>query len=90
MRRNKNNYPVFRLWWETKSGVGRYHTTRKKSFRYRLAGLGKLKTLKNCWFMIEYNSKGDKNESIKYSNVQEALKVARIFTAKDEVIQWIK
>lgn len=89
MLRSKENYPVFRLWWKTKNGVSRYHTKRKKSFMYRLAGLEKLQTLKNCWWAIEYNSKGDRNDSVKYDSVEKALEVARIFVAKNEVVQWL-
>jgi len=89
MKRQRSNYPVYRLWYKTSRGVGRYHSMHKKSFSLRLQGLQKLKTLIECWWAIEYNINGDKNESIKYSDPKEALKVARMFTAKSEIKQFI-
>lgn len=50
----------------------------------RLDGLSQLKTLKKCWFTIEYSPEKI-NESIDYTDPKEALRVARIFIAKDEI-----
>jgi len=84
MKRQSKNYPVYVLRYETQRGAGRYHTKRKNSFLYRLAGLQNLQTLKKCHWLIEYNHT-DRNESISYTDPVEALRVARIFTAADEV-----
>lgn len=87
--RSKKNLPAYKLWWKTGAKVGRYYTKRKKSFLFRLNGLTELKTLKKCWWIIEYNQKGDKNESVEYTDPKKALKDAKIFVQKNEVIQWL-
>ena len=79
-------YPRFSLHYVTSKSLEPTirRTKHKKSFTMRLNGLSQLKTLKKCWFVIEYSPK-TKNESIEYADPKEALRVAKIFTTKSEI-----
>jgi hypothetical protein len=87
----KTKYPRYHLFYKTGHNDTSYHSRRKKSFLYRLDGLSQLKTLKEFHFVVEYYKNGF-NESIVYTKnqIKEALKVARIFTAKSEERAFVK
>jgi hypothetical protein len=79
-------YPRYHLSALTQRGATTYHTKHKKSFLFRLNGLRELKTLKSFSFSVEYYE-GGFNKSITYNKNQndEALRVAKILTAKSEI-----
>jgi hypothetical protein len=60
------------------------HTKHKKSFLMRLDGLTEVETPIKVWFSIQY-APDQFNESIKYTDLKQCQKDARIFTAKDEI-----
>lgn len=84
----KDVYPRFRLYWET-SKVNRAYTVKKGSFLKKLQSLQKIKSLKKCWFVVEYKKKDQAgeytNRSIVYTDPKRCLRVARVFTAKTEI-----
>lgn len=87
----KSNYPIYRLHYKTSKGDVRHLTRKKRRFMLKLQALQELQTLKNFNFTVEYYKNG-LNESINYTKnqIEEALKVARIFTAKSEERAFIK
>lgn len=84
--KKETTYPRYHLTALSQKGATNYHTKRKKSFLMRLDGLKELKTLKSFSFSVEYFKEG-LNESVEYTKDQldEGLRVARIFTAKSEI-----
>lgn len=83
----RNRYPVYELKTIKDDGneVVR-RTTRKKAFHYKLGGVQNSETIKQASFTIRY-APGAVNESISYvrGEFKEMARVARIFTAKDEI-----
>jgi len=79
-------YPRYHLWWQTKRGVTKYHSRRKKAFLLRLDRLHTLRTLLKFGFSVEY-LKDKVNESVDYkpNQTSQAQKDARVFTAADDV-----
>ena len=79
-------HPRYHLSALTQRGATTYHTKHKKSFLFRLNGLRELKTLKSFSFSVEYYRSGF-NKSITYNKnqIDEALRVAKILTAKSEI-----
>lgn len=79
-------YPRFSLYYKRLNDekATTYHTKRKNSFLFRLDGLSEATDLKYVRFVVHYSPLFN-NSSIKYQNLKEAQRVARIFTAKSEI-----
>lgn len=84
-------HPRYHLSALTQRGATTYHMKHKKPFLMHLNGLRELKTLKSFSFSVEYY-KGGFNQSITYNKnqIDEALRVAKILTAKSETNNLIK
>jgi len=83
----RKRYPVFELKTVKDDGtVVVRQTTKKKGFHYKLGGLLNSQTIKKASFTIRY-ANGVMNESIDYisGEFKEMGRVARIFTAKNEI-----
>jgi len=83
----RKRYPVFELKTIKDDGTEVVRrTTKKKSFHYKLGGLQNSQVVKQACFVIRY-APGIVNESIDYvrGEFKEMARVARIFTAKDEI-----
>ena len=83
----RKRYPVFELKTVKDDGTEVIRrTTKKKGFHYKLGGLQNSQVIKQASFTIRY-AKDAMNESIDYvrGEFKEMARVARIFTAKDEI-----
>jgi hypothetical protein len=93
-------YPKYRLRWISNNEKKSFNTTKKGAFLKRLQSLEKIDKV---WFEIEFKKKEKalfkydegktydefKNQSVVYTNTAQALKDARIFTAKSEMLDFL-